>query len=63
MTYINEGDFTIMITTLVLVVIAVIIVAALYGMYTRLIQLKNKVKEAMSGIDVQLNKRYSLIIR
>ncbi len=61
MTYINEGDFTIMITTLVLVVIAVIIVAALYGMYTRLIQLKNKVKEAMSGIDVQLNKRYSLI--
>jgi len=61
MTYINEGDFTIMIISLTLLVIAVIIGCCLYGMYRRLITLKNKVKEAMSGIDVQLNKRYSLI--
>ena len=61
MTYINEGDFTIMVISIILLVLAVILAFYLYGMYTRLIQLKNKVKEAMSGIDVQLNKRYSLI--
>lgn len=61
MTYINEGDFTIMIISIVLLVVAVIIGVCLYAMYIRLITLKNKVKEAMSGIDVQLNKRYSLI--
>ena len=61
MTYINEGDFTIMTISIILLVLAVVLAFCLYGMYTRLIQLKNKVKEAMSGIDVQLNKRYSLI--
>ena len=33
----------------------------LYGLYVKLIQKKNKVKEAMGGIDVQLRKRYDLI--
>lgn len=61
MTYINEGDFTIMVLTFIVLCIAVILALCLYGMYCKLITLKNKVKEAMSGIDVQLNKRYSLI--
>ena len=43
---------------ILLVVIALIL---LYPMYVRLIQLKNKTKEAMSGIDIQLKKRYDLI--
>lgn len=61
MTYLNEGDFTMMIITAILLVLAIVCTIALYGMYTKLIKLKNKAKEALSGIDVQLNKRYSLI--
>lgn len=44
---------------IIAIVVAVLIL--LYPMYVRLIQLKNKTKEAMSGIDVQLKKRYDLI--
>lgn len=33
----------------------------LYNMYVQLIMKRNKVKEAMGGIDVQLRKRYDLI--
>ena len=46
-------------------IIAIIVIVALlfllYPMYVNLIRLKNKTKEAMSGIDVQLKKRYDLI--
>lgn len=38
-----------------------IIAIALYILYITIIQKKNKVKEAMSGIDIQLKKRYDLI--
>ena len=41
--------------------IVVGLIVLLYPMYVRLIKLKNKTKEAMSGIDVQLKKRYDLI--
>ncbi len=61
MIYLNEGDFTIMAISVILLVLAIILAIAFYGMYTGLIKKKNKVNEAMSGIDVQLNKRYSLI--
>lgn len=61
MHYINEGDLTMLLFTVVLTAVGIIILIALYGMYVKLIQKKNKVKEAMGGIDVQLNKRYSLI--
>ncbi len=44
-----------------LIVVLIAILVLLYPMYVRLIQLKNKTKEAMSGIDVQLKKRYDLI--
>lgn len=61
MTYFNEGEFGMILTVGTLVVIGAILLMALYGIYVGLIQKRNKVKEAMSGIDVQLNKRYSLI--
>ena len=61
MIYLNEGDFTIMVISVILLVLAIILVVAFYGMYTGLKKKKNKLNEAMSGIDVQLNKRYSLI--
>ena len=43
--------------------IGIIVVLALVaaGIYNRLIDLKNKVKEAASDIDVQLKRRYDLI--
>lgn len=45
------------------VTLAVLVVVLLwaYGVYVRLIQMKNKAREAFSGIDVQLKKRYDLI--
>ncbi len=61
MWYVNERVF-IMITLMIIIgVIALVLIAALYNIYVQLIQKKNKVKEAMGGIDVQLNKRYDLI--
>lgn len=61
MFYINEGDFSMILITGFVTVVALVVLIALYNMYVQLIQKRNKVKEAMSGIDVQLNKRYSLI--
>ena len=48
-------------TLICIVAIIIGLFFLLYPMYVRLIQLKNKTKEAMSGIDVQLKKRYDLI--
>ena len=48
-------------TLICIVAVIVGLLLLLYPMYVRLIQLKNKTKEAMSGIDVQLKKRYDLI--
>lgn len=61
MLFINEGDFTTMTTAIIILAITLVVLFYLYGLYTQLIRKRNKVKEAMSGIDVQLNKRYSLI--
>ena len=61
MLYFNEGEFGIMLLTGIITIIGILLLAALYGIYVGLIKKRNKVKEAMSGIDVQLNKRYSLI--
>ena len=49
------------IPTIIGLIILLAIVAMLYGLYVQLIQKRNKVKEAMGGIDVQLEKRYDLI--
>ncbi len=43
------------------IIVAVVVLAILYGIYYSLIQKKNKAKEAFSSIDVQLKKRYDLI--
>jgi LemA protein len=61
MMHINVGDFITMATILFLAIIALVVLVAFYNMYVSLIKKRNKVKEAMGGIDVQLNKRYSLI--
>ncbi len=61
MTYFNEGEFGMLLITGIVAVVGLIILFALYGIYVQVIQKRNKVREAMSGIDVQLNKRYSLI--
>ena len=61
MLYFNEGEFGIMLLTGIITIIGILLLATLYGIYVGLIKKRNKVKEAMSGIDVQLNKRYSLI--
>ena len=61
MKYINEGDFAMFGLTIIVLAVIVVIAFIFYNLYTQLIRKRNKVKEAMSGIDVQLNKRYSLI--
>jgi LemA protein len=42
-------------------IVLVVLICIFYGFYVRIIKNRNKVKEAMGGIDVQLQKRYSLI--
>ena len=42
-------------------IILLIVCGLLYGAYFSIIHKKNKVKEAVAGIDVQLTKRYDLI--
>lgn len=41
--------------------VAGVVVIGFYGIYVSLIKKKNNLKEAASGIDVQLKKRYDLI--
>ena len=43
------------------ILIAVIVVVVMYSYYATVIRNKNTVLEALSGIDVQLRKRYDLI--
>lgn len=47
--------------TIVVIVVAVLVIGVLYSLYVKLVQKKNKVREAMGGVDVQLKKRYDLI--
>lgn len=61
MIFIKEGDFILMVGILFTAIVIFVIAIALYNVYVSVIKKKNKVKEAMGGIDVQLNKRYSLI--
>lgn len=43
------------------IIAAVVVLGGFYLLYVSLVKKKNKVKEASSGIDVQLKKRYDLI--
>lgn len=49
------------ILSIALIVVGVVVLVALYCMYVGIIKKRNNAKEAMSGIDVQLRKRYDLI--
>lgn len=44
-----------------MIIISIVILVVFYGIYVSLIKKRNKVQESMSGIDVQLKKRYDLI--
>ena len=46
---------------IILVIIIVVIIVAVIGMYNGLIQSRNKVENAWSQIDVQLQRRFDLI--
>ena len=61
MLFFNEGEFIMISITTISITVAIILSILFYYLYTQLIKKRNRVKEAMSGIDVQLNKRYSLI--
>lgn len=50
-----------MTTSLVLVIIVVALIFYVISIYNRLVQLKNRYKNAFSQIDVQLKRRYDLI--
>ncbi|MGN0032024.1 MAG: LemA family protein [Candidatus Gastranaerophilaceae bacterium] len=52
---------TLCVPTIIGLLVLLAILAVLYNLYVQLIQKRNKVKEAMGGIDVQLEKRYDLI--
>ena len=45
----------------IVLIITLIVLAWIYSIYASLIQKRNKVQEAFSSIDVQLEKRYDLI--
>ena len=45
----------------VIAVVIVVLALILFGMYNGLIRSRNRVKEAWSGIDVQLRRRASLV--
>lgn len=47
--------------TLLVVGAGIAIVLGLYGVYVNVIKSKNSVREALSGIDVQLKKRHDLV--
>lgn len=50
-----------MITTIILIVIAVALIAFVAGIYNTLVTLRNRFKNAFAQIDVQLKRRYDLI--
>ena len=46
---------------IIFLVLALIVLMAVYGMYVSVMKARNKTQEAFSSIDVQLKKRYDLI--
>lgn len=50
-----------MIILLLVLAIAVLLVLTLIGIYNNLVSLRNEVKNAWAGVDVQLKRRYDLI--
>lgn len=50
-----------MITFWIILAVVLLIVALIIGVYNGLIKLRNQVRDAWSGIEVQLKRRYNLI--
>jgi len=50
-----------MLGSIIFVVVMVVLIGAVVGMYNSLVQLRNRVKNAWSQIDVQLKRRHDLI--
>jgi len=50
-----------MLTTIVVIVIAVVLIVAFVGIYNSLVRMRNQVKNAWAQIDVQLKRRHDLI--
>ena len=48
-------------STIIILILAVVLAAYLISMYNKLVKLKTLMQEGWSGIDVQLKKRYDLI--
>lgn len=46
---------------ILLALVVIVCILGLYGLYVNVVKAKNTVMEALSGIDVQLKKRYDLI--
>ena len=44
-----------------ILIVIIALLALIYALYARLIKIRNKVKESVADIDVQLKKRYDLI--
>lgn len=49
------------ITTIIIIVIAALLLLWIISLYNRLVARRNSVKEAWSGIDISLKKRYDLV--
>ncbi|MCH7810985.1 MAG: LemA family protein, partial [Chloroflexi bacterium] len=50
-----------LIVVAIILAIVVVVVMVFVGMYNGLVRSRNRVKEAWSGIDVQLRRRSSLV--
>jgi LemA protein len=48
-------------TAITLIIVGILAIVTGYGWYASLIQKRNNAREALSGIDVQLRKRFDLI--
>lgn len=61
MIYINEVNFIMLTVLPILVIVVAVLFIVFYNMYVSLLKKRNRVREAISGVDVQMTKRYDLI--
>ena len=59
--FLMGGGAKVLVVLIVVGIIALIVISVLYNLYVTVVRNKNTALEALSGIDVQLRKRYDLI--